>query len=518
MPETAPSDAPLLGAYGERLGRAVHDFLEPRYLPLSIGGREVAVEGPAIPVEDPARGVVVAEVPAAGAREVDEAVEAARAAMSGAWRRLSAHQRSMTLHAVADLVEQHGETFAQLESLDSGKPVAAARDYDIPKTIEFFRYFAGWPTKIEGSTIPGPGEHRLIYTLRQPVGVVAQILPWNFPLMIAAWKLAPALAAGCTTVVKPAEQTPLSVLYLARLLREADLLPPGVVNVVTGHGAEAGAALASHEGVAKVSFTGSPEVAREIVRAAAGNLKRVTLELGGKSPNIVLPDMDPAEIAPEAAAAIFLNQGENCIAGSRLFVHRSIFDEVVAGVRDSADDVRLGPGLDEATTMGPLISAQHRDRVLEYVGAGAEAGGDVHRATAARDRPAGGYFVEPTVITGVSDDARVAREEIFGPVLVALPFESLEEVAARANSTEYGLAAGIWTHDVAAAHDLARMLEAGTVWINTYNETDPAVPFGGFKQSGWGREHGGEVLDQHLETKSVWVNLERRSRGQGELR
>jgi phenylacetaldehyde dehydrogenase len=500
------SSAATIGAgtdsYGDRLLPELHGWLG------ALGGDD----GPGIEVEDPARGAVVAEVRAGGAEDVERAVSAARAAVSqGPWVEASAHQRSLTLHAIADLIEAHAEAFAQLESLDSGKPVTAARAYDIPKTIEFFRYFGGWPTKIHGDTIPGPGPDRLVYTLRQPVGVVAQILPWNFPLMLAAWKLAPALAAGCAAVIKPAEQTPLSALYLAHLRRAPDLLPAGVVNVITGYGSEAGAALAAHPGVDKVSFTGSPEVAREIVRASAGNLKRVALELGGKSPNIVCADMDPDEVAPSAASAIFLNQGENCIAGSRLFVHRSIYDDVVGGVLAEAAAIRVGPGLDENTAMGPLVSAAHRERVLGFVeGARDESGAVVTSRRAAGQLPEGGYFVDPTVITGAGDDAAVTREEIFGPVLVALPFEDLDEVAARANASPYGLAAGIWTHDVAVAHGLARRLEAGTVWVNTYNETDPAVPFGGWKQSGWGREHGYEVLGQHLETKSVWVSLERK--------
>jgi phenylacetaldehyde dehydrogenase len=379
---------------------------------------------------------------------------------------------------------------------------------DIPGTRDYFRYMAGWATKIEGATIDvssgPPGTKINAFTRREPVGVVAQIIPWNFPLAMAAWKLAPALAAGCTCILKPAEQTPLTALRLGDLIVEAGF-PPGVVNILTGYGETTGAALVRHPGVDKVAFTGSIEVGKIVNKAATDTLKRVSLELGGKSPVIVLPDVDVDFAAKGAAGAIFFNAGQVCAAGSRLYVHRKIFDKVVEGVGEAANSIRLGPGLDPATQMGPLVSAEQQERVLKYIDSGRAEGATVVTGGERLDHP--GYFVKPTVLAATRNDIRVVQEEIFGPVLVAQRFDDLDEIAALANSTSYGLSASIWSNNLQAVHRLILKIKAGTVWVNCHGFVDPNMPFGGFKQSGIGRESGRGAIEMYTEVKSVCMQL-----------
>ena len=469
-----------------------------------------ARSGNTLDVYDPAIGEPMTHVPAGDAEDVELAVGAARRALEdGPWSRLTASERGRVIWRIGDLILEHADELAALESLDNGKPVGVARVADVPLAADLFHYMAGWTTKVHGSTFPvsvpyAPGARFHAYTLKEPVGVVGQIIPWNFPLLMAAWKLGPALATGNTVVLKVAEQTPLSALRLAELFAEAGL-PDGVVNVVTGYGETAGAALAGHPGVDKVAFTGSTEVGKLIVAAAANDLKRVTLELGGKSPNVVFADADLETAIDGAANAIFFNHGQCCCAGSRLYVEQRIYDDVLAGVSDRAQSIKLGPGLDPDSEMGPLVSATQLERVSGFLEAGEREGArTVTGGTRVGDR---GYFVAPTVLDGARAGMKVFDEEIFGPVVTAIPFKDTDEIAPAANDTVYGLAAGIWTNDLRKAHRLIPQLHAGTVWVNTYNVFDAALPFGGYKQSGWGREMGEEVIHEYTETKSVCIGL-----------
>jgi phenylacetaldehyde dehydrogenase len=499
---------------GDATTGTVRRFLDqPRRM--LIGGQWVeSHNGKSLESLDPATGQPLTTIPRGDATDVDRAVRAARAAFeSAAWREITPIDRGRLLNRLADLIEEHAEELALLEAHDNGKPVRVARAVDVGSSAKLFRYFAGWPSKFEGSTVPvSPrgGLSVLNYTVHEPVGVVGAIVPWNFPMSMACWKLAPALATGNTVVLKPAEETSLSTLRLAELIGEAGF-PDGVVNVVTGTGPAAGAAIAEHAGIDKVAFTGSTDVGRLVARAATGNLKKVSLELGGKSPHIVLPDADPGQVAAAAADAIFFNQGQTCTAGSRLYVHRRIYDDVLAALTERAGRIVVGPGTDPATEMGPLVSATQLARVAGYLASGHDEGA---KLVTGGGRPSGlgaeyrdGYFLEPTIFAGTDHSMRVVREEIFGPVLVVMQWEEVDDLVAMANDTCYGLSAGIWTQNLTMAHRIAAAIRAGTIWINCYNLTDPASPFGGYKQSGWGREMGRGALELYTETKSVWVNL-----------
>ncbi|MEQ8821819.1 MAG: aldehyde dehydrogenase family protein [Sumerlaeia bacterium] len=492
----------------------VDAFLSQSPIKLFIDNEFVpSASGETFEVLNPADESILATVSRGAKEDIDRAVKAARANFeSGAYHRLSVHERGKLMYKLADAIEDNLEVFAQLESLDNGKPIAVARAADIPLAIEHFRYYAGWADKITGEVIPvsppyAPGQRFLNYALREPIGVVGQIIPWNFPLLMAAWKLGAALACGCSIVLKPAEQTPLSAMKLAELVAEVGF-PAGTLNVIPGFG-DAGARLAEHPDVDKVAFTGSTEVGKKIVQASAGNLKRVTLELGGKSPNVVFADADLEIAAQGAASAIFFNHGQCCCAGSRLFVEDKVYDELVERVAAIGESIKLGPGMAEDTQMGPLVSKEQLDRVLGYIDAGKAEGAAVRTGG---DRPNGnlskGYFCKPTVFDKVNSNMKIIREEIFGPVVAAMPFSDLDQLAKEANNSEYGLAAGIYTNDVGKAHRTAEAIRAGSVWVNCYNMFDAASPFGGYKQSGNGREMGKYALDNYTEIKSVWIRTE----------
>ncbi|MBI5722292.1 MAG: aldehyde dehydrogenase family protein [Burkholderiales bacterium] len=465
--------------------------------------------GRVLPVIDPASELVVAETPDSDAADVDAAVAAARRALEDSpWSRTRPADRERILFRLSQLIEEHADELSAMETLQSGKLQGVARMIDVGFSAEFVRYMAGWATKLEGSTLQPsipfpPGARYHSYTQREPVGVVAAVVPWNFPLAIALWKVAPALAAGCTVVLKPAPETPLTALRVAALALEAGL-PAGVLNVVCG-GGTAGAALCAHPGVDKVSFTGSTPTGRAIGHAAVERLARFTLELGGKSPMIVLPDADPVAAAAGAAMGIFFNQGQVCSASSRLYVHRSLFDTVIHEVARQAEAMRVGSGFDVTSQLGPVVSRRQFDRVMGYLeGAKREGASAVTGGARARDA---GCFIQPTVLVNVKPEMTVVREEVFGPVLVAMPFDDVEDVIRQANDTPYGLAASVWSQDLSSVHRIVPRLKAGTVWVNTHNMLDANLPFGGYKQSGFGRDLGRAAVESYTEVKSVCMSV-----------
>ena len=486
---------------------AVSEFLSSPKQLLIDGEWVDAKDGATFDTVNPANEEVLVKVAQASAVDVDRAVVAARNAFEAGspWSRFTPRDRSHLLWRIGDLIDEQAEEFAQLESLDNGKSLASARG-DVGVAAELFRYFAGWATKMEGTTIPMsvPGREFHAYTRREPLGVVAGIVPWNFPLTMAAFKIVPAITAGNTVILKPAEQTPLTALRLGQLLLDAGL-PAGVVNVLSGFG-DAGAALVDHPDVDKVAFTGSTEVGKKIAAGASKNLKKVSLELGGKAPNIIFADADLDAAIAGAALAGFFNEGQCCVNGSRLYVQREVFDQVIEGVAKAAKAIQVGDAFDPATTMGPLVSQEQHEKVIGYV-RGAVADGATLAAGSADPAADSGYFFAPTLITGVTEQMAIQTDEIFGPVITAIPFDTEDEVVAAANNTVYGLAAGVWSKDLGTAHRVGAKLRAGTVWLNTWHADDVTLPRGGFKQSGWGRELGSFGLDDYTELKTVIAEL-----------
>ena len=465
-----------------------------------------AAGGATMPVVNPATEEVIAEVASAGPADVDAVVAAARAAFIGPWARLSARERGRLVSKLGQRLMEKVDEVARLETLHNGKPITESRHIEIPMAAECFEYFGGWADKIQGETVPVKG-HAFVYTQREPLGVVAAIVPWNFPLLLAAWKVAPALAAGNTVILKPASQTPLTALALGELAREVGF-PPGVLNIITGAGAVVGQALVEHPGIDKIAFTGDTTTGKGIMRSAAATLKHLTLELGGKSPNIVFPDADLDAAVRGATVGIFYGKGEVCAAGSRLLVDRAIKDQFLSKVAERTKKMVPGDPLDPKTRLGAIASKAQLERVLNYIDIARREGAALIAGGARADIGTGkGYFLQPTVFADVTPEMTIAREEIFGPVLAAIEFADVDDAIARANDSMYGLAAGVWTRDVKKAHYVASKLKAGTVWVNTYNVYDTAAPFGGYKQSGFGREMGAHALDYYTQTKTVWVDL-----------
>ncbi|MER8518767.1 MULTISPECIES: aldehyde dehydrogenase family protein [unclassified Mesorhizobium] len=484
--------------------------IDGRHRQMFIGGGWVdARSGRTTESRNPATGAVIATVPRADRQDIDSAVTAARKAFEGPWSRFKPYERQVLLLRIADLFEKHWEEISRSDTTDMGMPIIRTRA-NRNRVIGMLRYYAGMATALHGETIDNslPGEI-VSFTRKEPVGVVGAIIPWNAPTAASIWKIGPALATGCTIVLKPSEEAPLTPLLIADIMNEAGV-PAGVVNIVTGTGTEAGAALAEHMGIDKIVFTGSTATGQSIVRASAGNLKRVSLELGGKSPVIVCADADLDKAVPVAAMSVFANSGQICIAGSRLFVERAVHDEFVERLAAYAKGLRVGDGIDPATEIGPLVSEKQLQRVTGYLEAGTAEGAKLVTGGTrlVEGALAAGNFVAPTVFAGVSDNMKIAREEIFGPVISALPFDTLDEAVERANNTPYGLAAGVFTQNLATAHQLSRKIRAGSVWVNTYHAIDPAVPFGGYKMSGYGREGGAEHLAEYLNTKGVFIKID----------